>query len=382
MILRWMVFVTIGILLGLNDIALANNCACEEIVCTPCQQEIDVKFYTENCGNKGQVKSCKKPVCQDISPLPKHCQATLPKTQEPPKSVTAVKPEVPAVKKSVGTVLSSLGQVTVFREKIENPLKLGQGVFNEDIIRTGEDGKIKIMFLDKTTVSLIPKSKTQIQYEGKPGESKTLLDLMYGTIRSTVTSNQEHSEHFQIRTPSAVAGVRGTDFITTYYETSKITKVQTLEGSVELKSLAGKNKVLVSGGYYASYVIDKEHQGSDSSSMKYLDAGFLTPLEKLTPDQKNEILSKTQIHTERTIAAHKTIEKTIICRAPAAKFNECSWTCKNNPQGAKTCRTDLPRVSCVRKRCDANGNWSDDQRLPASDAHKCEATITTSPCDY
>lgn len=384
MIFHWIFFLILGIFTSTLlrfEVAFANSCECAEISCSPCQRQTNIEFYTEKCGpQNSKVKSCKKPVCMDLDPLPSQCMAQAPKveTERKPAQVAAE----PVAKKPVGTVLSSIGDVSVFREKLENPLKVGQSVFNEDIIMTSENGKAKIIFMDKSTISVLPKSKTLIQHNGKVENSKTLLDLMYGTIRSSVTHNEKNKIHFEVKTPSAVAGVRGTDFITTYYESSKITKVQTLEGAVELRAASGEHKVLVPAGHFASYVIDQDHNSDAKGSMKYVDSGFLTPLEKLTPLQTSEIIAKTTLSHDRVIAAQKSIEKVAICSSPSAKFNDCSWICKNNPKGAKSCRIDLKEVQCVRKRCDANGAWTDDMRLPASHAEKCESEPVVAPCDY
>ncbi len=73
-----------------------------------------------------------------------------------------------------------------------------------------------------------------------------------------------------------------------------------------------------------------------------------------------------------------------ICDRPKGFFNQCAWTCVGNPSGEKNCRVELPQVSCVRTRCNANGKWADEKKLPLNEAKgMCPATgATVKPCDY
>jgi hypothetical protein len=367
-----------------------DDCSCINETCNPCQEQTNIEFYTEKCGTTGRVKSCKKPTCVDLNPLPKSCQASTPKedssklTRKPAQVEPSDSEAMGAQKSPVGTAVAIIGDVVVLRDKIENPLKLGQSVFSGDLVSVRDEGRAKIVLSDKSVISILSKSKTLVHYEGKPGQSKTLLELMYGSVRSTVTTNSDNKKHFEVKTPSATAGVRGTDFTTTYYESSKVTKVQTLEGAVELRANHADRKLLVPAGFFASYVVDQEHQEANAStSMKYVDSGFLTSLEKISPTQKDEILAKSHFPSSQMIAASRGQKNPDpICQTPSAKFNECAWSCVNNPKKASSCRIDLPQVSCVRKRCDANGVWSDDQRLPASSSDKCDTKPVVAPCDY
>ena len=53
---------------------------------------------------------------------------------------------------------------------------------------------------------------------------------------------------FQIRTATAVAGVRGTDFFVGYDANAGVTDQATIEGSVEVSQPGGSSSVLVEGG--------------------------------------------------------------------------------------------------------------------------------------
>lgn len=358
----------------------AQSCECEVTSCSPCQRETNIEFYTAKCADGSRVKSCSKPVCVELNPLPSECSGGRSLTTNDSKMVEKTQPAKPSEKTSVGTVLMSTGDVQVFRDSSSGVLKINSKVFNGDNVVAGENGKVKIIFTDNSIMTLLPKTKTLINHQPKNEKpSSTVIGLMYGTVRSVVSKSETNQKKYKIETPTAVAGVRGTDFLTTYYEGSQITKVQTIEGSVELSSLSGGTKTVIPSGHYASYVVDTEHD-NNSASMKYVDTGFITPLGTINPAQVKEIEGKFDFES-RDVAANS--NDSSICTTPEAQFNQCSYECLNNPKNADHCRTNLKNVKCVRRRCNANGKWAEETRLPASFYEKCPANgIVVDRCDY
>ncbi|MBX3019789.1 MAG: hypothetical protein KF767_18020 [Bdellovibrionaceae bacterium] len=75
------------------------------------------------------------------------------------------------------------------------------------------------------------------------------------------------------------------------------------------------------------------------------------------------------------------ILKGSVCRDPAGRFNDCAYTCLNNPKGAKSCELDRAGVSCVRRRCLASGVWGDPFTF-AKHLAVCDAKVVVKPCDY
>ncbi len=76
-----------------------------------------------------------------------------------------------------------------------------------------------------------------------------------------------------------------------------------------------------------------------------------------------------------------------ICEAPFAELNQCAWTCeglskKKKPmKNIKTCDISQAGVHCVRRRCNANGQWEDATILTQS-AQRCETQPIVAGCDY
>ncbi|MEO0336449.1 MAG: hypothetical protein AAF202_08645, partial [Pseudomonadota bacterium] len=102
-------------------------------------------------------------------------------------------------------------------------------------------------------------------------------------------------------------------------------------------------------------------------------------------DELEQLASLTEVGepVDRQLASASREANESICRNPKGDINECAWMCQNNPKGQTRCRTDLPQVNCVRKRCDGNGDWSDENRLPANFFDRCKPDgFKVAPCDY
>lgn len=126
--------------------------------------------------------------------------------------------------------------------------KIGQKVFPSDKITAGKDSRAKIVMIDKNEINVSPDTQIVIEnYQFKPEENKksVLINVLYGKVRAKVEQKYDtDGNKFQIKTPTAVAGVRGTDFITGYDRGSKQSQVVTFHGKVEF-GLPGANGAIL-----------------------------------------------------------------------------------------------------------------------------------------
>jgi hypothetical protein len=90
----------------------------------------------------------------------------------------------------------------------------GYPVTNTDVIKTGENSSAKILFTDETIMDLGANSALHISnYALKNVENRTgTFSLLYGKLRGLVTKKVGEKGDFQVKTPSAVMGVRGTEW--------------------------------------------------------------------------------------------------------------------------------------------------------------------------
>lgn len=110
------------------------------------------------------------------------------------------------------------------------------------ILRTGAGGKIKLVLDDGTAVvigemSQVRISKLDVDYASS--DRTTEFDLESGAARASVSKLSSKTSQFEIRTPSAVAGVRGTDFAVEL-DDDATTHVTVFEGRVEVGSVIEK----------------------------------------------------------------------------------------------------------------------------------------------
>jgi hypothetical protein len=108
----------------------------------------------------------------------------------------------------------TIGGVTVARNGVERPLTRGTELDNGDVVRTN-DGRAQIRFTDGAYVSLQPNTDFAIRdyrFENKTdGSERGFFGLVKGAMR-TVTGliGRVNRDRYQIVTPTATVGIRGT----------------------------------------------------------------------------------------------------------------------------------------------------------------------------
>ena len=113
---------------------------------------------------------------------------------------------------------------------------------------------------DKNVLNISPESKIVIETytnNAKTGEKKVDLKVLEGKLRASVEQKYDDQKNtFQIRTPTAVAGVRGTDFITGFNVQTQVTSIITFSGVVAVGTPGPKgaivNPVMVQPGQTTS----------------------------------------------------------------------------------------------------------------------------------
>ena len=117
----------------------------------------------------------------------------------------------------VGQVVALSGKATVSHGKRATPetLTMQAPVYEKDVIRTEPAAKVKIRFDDGTHVTVAELSNLEIRefvLAPKPKTPSAVLVLAAGAFRAIV-NNVSQRDKFVVQTPTAVAGVRGTDWM-------------------------------------------------------------------------------------------------------------------------------------------------------------------------
>jgi hypothetical protein len=124
---------------------------------------------------------------------------------------------LPAYAADVGQVKIAHGSVVVERAGARLPATVGMAVEPSDVIVTGADGSAGLTFSDNSLVSLGPESRFAI--DKYAFDTTTYAGEFQGTLskgRLAAISGKmvkQSPESMKIRTPSAIMGVRGTEFV-------------------------------------------------------------------------------------------------------------------------------------------------------------------------
>lgn len=138
--------------------------------------------------------------------------------------------------------------------------RINKQICQGDTVKTGADSRAKIVMADSNELNISPDSEMQIEvYDTAQadGEKKVLINVLYGKIRSNVKQKYKDDEksHYRVKTKSAVAGVRGTEFLASFDLRTSETKIVTFEGEVNVGLLKGANiiaSVSVKPGQFTS----------------------------------------------------------------------------------------------------------------------------------
>ena len=131
----------------------------------------------------------------------------------------------PAVAADVGLIKVSKGSVQIQRGTAKVPAAVGAGVQASDVIVTGADGAAGITFTDNSLVSVGPNSVFAIDkysFDTTTHQGEFEGNLKQGRLAAISGKMVKQSpESMKIRTPSAIMGVRGTEFVVQVDEKAK-----------------------------------------------------------------------------------------------------------------------------------------------------------------
>lgn len=117
----------------------------------------------------------------------------------------------------VGQIKNLGGTVHVERDGQKLAATSGMGVRQSDVLVTGADGSVGVTFLDNSLLSLGPRSTLAIdryRFDTTTHDGQFDTSLKRGTL-AVVSGRivQRSPEAMRVRTPSAIMGVRGTEFV-------------------------------------------------------------------------------------------------------------------------------------------------------------------------
>lgn len=116
----------------------------------------------------------------------------------------------------IGQIKTSSGAVTIQRGSQRFPGVVGARVQQSDVIQTGGDGSVGIMFADNTMMSAGPRSVVSLDmfaFNSTTHEGRFDTSVRSGTL-SVISGKlaKQSPDAMTVKTPAAILGVRGTEF--------------------------------------------------------------------------------------------------------------------------------------------------------------------------
>jgi len=169
-----------------------------------------------------------------------------------------------------GNILAQeVGKITALQGKVDilkggKPpavmAKINEPVYLNDIIRTKTDSRAELTFRDGTVVKIAPRSRVDIsEYFADARSFRVTLNVPRGKAGASVAKESVEkikafpkANRFEIKTPIAVAGVRGTNYIVAHYPT--YSTVTVLTGRVYCYNLQIPERVVEVGAGQATVI--------------------------------------------------------------------------------------------------------------------------------
>lgn len=140
-------------------------------------------------------------------------------------------------------VIAASGPVShAFRDQPSLPVLVGASLVEGDRVQTGADGFATLELADGTHLIIPPDTSLDLatlRERALTGTTDRIVNLRQGEVDSEVTHATKKDDRFQIRSPSVVAGVRGTSFRVSYDGGNGSTAVEVLEGAVGVDAAQG-----------------------------------------------------------------------------------------------------------------------------------------------
>src|SRR5271170_2745958 len=138
-----------------------------------------------------------------------------------------------------GKLTAVLPVVNVVRGPQQTPASTAEAVFWGDVINTGHLARARVALDDGSVLSVGSDSNFTVT-KHDAAQQQTELDLNYGRVRAKAVKQVKPNANFEIRTPTGVAGVVGTDFALD--SQGDTTRVVVYEGKVNFCAYKSKTK--------------------------------------------------------------------------------------------------------------------------------------------
>ena len=148
---------------------------------------------------------------------------------------------------AVGKFTSVIGKVTLTRAGVPLTPVVNSQVQLKDLIVTGDKSSATMVFSDDSSIRLQQNSKLEIkEYMMKGQTRKSIFSMALGRLTASVSKFIGGDNSFEVHSPTAVAGVRGTgfEFVVAMVGTQLSTTVTCTAGVLSVSALSATGAVI------------------------------------------------------------------------------------------------------------------------------------------
>ena len=134
----------------------------------------------------------------------------------------------------IGPIKGLVERLDLRKNKWEN-VRQGDSIINDDQIRTGSNSRVELVFKNK--IYLRASANSEINVSSLFGDTKKQeldVNLIRGTLWTSVLRKLKKKSLVKIRTPVAVMSVKGTQFNTVFQPVTEQLELIVVEGRVEV----------------------------------------------------------------------------------------------------------------------------------------------------
>lgn len=300
----------------------------------------------------------------------------------------AVSPPYPVLQDGRGKILVSTG-------RDEKLLPLQKQLLLREKARIELSGDAQVVLMLDAKRKLLLSDEATIRLPGISWESgeAPIVQIEQGSLRWIQNEKAEYAVSLKSALFEFSPGP--SDFVIRVQPQKAFAEMLVVKGQVEFQAMNAETSVTLKPNQKAHFqgVIENDEIAYDILLKgRKIPKGKLSAVEQFSAEDAEQFSEEVQRKKDELLRLKKIAEEKLanrllpgqICRQPNAKLNECSWTCENNPKKEKkTCRLELPKVDCVRRRCNANGQWAEATLLDREQAMlHCASRTIVKKCDY
>lgn len=153
----------------------------------------------------------------------------------------------PIFSQSKALVVFKKGNCTLIRNNQKMEIKVNTLLEEKDKIKTEKDSSLNLQLSNGVILRIGSNTELSIaEITRKENEESFKLNLSQGEVLTKVEKDQKKKTKLDIQSPTAIAGVRGTEF---YVESQKdSTTIAVNEGKVEVSNIDGSQKETIEAG--------------------------------------------------------------------------------------------------------------------------------------